>query len=579
VRSFTCENHRTDPSLEARLCRHARELAPRSLVVANSSWLSTGREGDLYDEHPYLHNAEWRFYAMRMRRALGTLQPKPFLLGESMAVDTWNDLTGIEPLFAASQRALETSVDTTGVGERSLRMAAAVRKHQVETLRRDLPGTGYMITVMRDIPACPLGLHRSDGRTKFGEGVFDWHGDTMILANLDERSFEAGSGFRLRIDLSHFGPERLAGTVRVSFSGESRDFNADLDPGTTARAGEWGIRFSDVPEPAPIRLEARIEKEDGSVPASTSWNLWVIPSSSPAQGGREGGERQDEAELVRESLTPADLRALESGATFLLLAGPRKGSWRCPTYTFWSPTFWIRPGLLPAGWEQCVEELLLLDLLSGRVLEAARSSRPLVEVFDTHMVEGQVVRRPLLLETRVGRGRLLVSALRSDRPAGIALHRRLLSSGGRDLPPGFESGAGLAGDSLFPGKWKISLDGASWQPVQCGTPLENNGRNVFEGEARFEGSFVVPESWHGEEVILRCEAVGDSFTLFIDGAERGRAGPETGTWDGTRDIPREFPLRLDAGRHTLAFLVRDWRGGGGLVGPVYFTRTPDSLLY
>lgn len=573
VRTFTCENHRVDPGLVRRLCTRARELAPGALVLGNSSWLYSEKGGDFFDEHPYLHNAEWRFYGERMRHALRDLSPSPLLLGETMAVDTWNDLGGTSPLYAESQRAIEKEVECDGLSDRSVRRALEVRKHQVETLRRELPGTGYVITVMRDIPACPLGFHGADGSPKFEAGDFVWHGDTMIVTDLEERSFFAASDLSVKIHLSHFGPQRLEGVVRCTFAGQSRLFPVVLEPGATEMAGEWTLSLPDVLQTRPFRLEAQLDDGDSSIAAANAWDVWAVPRSGTVPEEEGAGNR------MVSSLTADDLSALESGATRLLLAGPRKGSWRCPTYTFWSPTLWIRPGLLPGTVERLVEELLLFDLLSGRVLEPAPLAESLVEVWDTHMEKGKVVRRPLVLETGVGRGRLIVSALRPDRPAGIALHRLLASRDSGVRPEGRRTGSGLAGDSVFPGPWEMSLDGRSWKRVQCDTALVNSGRNIFEGRARFRAPFVVPDAWQGCELILRCEAVGDSFITAIDSREVGRAGDQAGTWDGTRDIPREFRVRLDAGPHTLSFDVRDWRGGGGLVGPVLLTRTPDSLLY
>jgi hypothetical protein len=127
--------------------------------------------------------------------------------------------------------------------------------------------------------------------------------------------------------------------------------------------------------------------------------------------------------------------------------------------------------------------------------------------------------------------------------------------------------------------WEMSLDGRSWEAVKCGTALKNRGRNVYEGWALFRTSFEIPGSWRGREAVLRCEAVGDAFVVAVDDREIGRAGNLTGVFDGTRDKPVEFSLILEPGGHEIGVRARDWRGNGGMIGPVFFTRTPDSLIY
>jgi hypothetical protein len=306
------------------------------------------------------------------------------------------------------------------------------------------------------------------------------------------------------------------------------------------------------------------------------------------------------------------LSSLEEGADVILCAGPHKGSWKCPNYTWWSPVV----AFLGSGFkgelgreielaEKLVEELLVFDLLSGRVLASAKGMQHLIEVRDAHMEPGKMIRRPLVGTMRVGKGRLLVSAMRHDTPAGNwlleHLARRLESSdppvigsiapaaGPDRLPVGSDRlaagsdrlavGRIAPADSAVLDDWEMSFDGRSWVHVKCDTALANKGLNVFEGWALFKASFVIPDHWHGREAVLRCEAVGDAFIIAIDGREIGRAGNPTGIFDGTRDKPVEFHLTLETGDHEIGVRVRDWRGNGGMIGPVFFTITPESLIY
>jgi hypothetical protein len=133
----------------------------------------------------------------------------------------------------------------------------------------------------------------------------------------------------------------------------------------------------------------------------------------------------------------------------------------------------------------------------------------------------------------------------------------------------------LVGGSIVLEDWEMSLDGSRWTPVKCDTPLVNRGRNMFEGWASFRTRVDYP----GGRRILRCESVGDYYEILIDGRPFAEAGPRSGTWSGTRDVPRNFDADLSPGYHDLLFRVRDWRGAGGMVGPVYFAADLDERIF
>jgi len=265
------------------------------------------------------------------------------------------------------------------------------------------------------------------------------------------------------------------------------------------------------------------------------------------------------------------------------IIGPRKGEWKCPEYTWWSPIVRVLDDGLP---RELIQRECVFELLSGRVLSHTDGTRVLVEVLDYH---GHVEPRrlPLVVEfTSQGR-RMFASAFRHDTPAGRELFDVLTRRTG-DAP---EIGP-LVGTSIVLEEWEMFLPSDPAMPfpdprapfpdtpsscgrdagtphasvpILCDTPLVNAGRNVFEGWAVFHTRFNYP----GGRRTLRCEAVCDYFGLRIDGEFIAEAGPRDGTWDGTRDIPREYPLDLPPGEHEIESRVRDWRGAGGLVGPVY----------
>lgn len=407
LRTLTCENDRVDPHLAAELIDLAREMIPGCLILDNSGWLCAERVGDFHDEHPYLHNGQWRYFGHRMKGKL----TKPLLLGETIIADTLPDGYYKVPL--------------------------EIRRYQIETLARDLPDAGYVLNSIRDTREIPLGFFTPDGRPKYTPAEWAWHNDTP-------------------------GPPR------------------------------------EVPEPM--------------------------------------GE----------------------------IIGPRKGQWKAPEYTWWSPIVQVLDDSLPA---KLIEEECAFDLLSGRVLDKCEGTRVLVEVVDVH---GSKVRRlPLVAEFMTEGQRRFVSAFRHDTRVGQELWAVLRDRKG-DAP---EIGP-LVGTSIVLEDWEMSTDGHIWWPVKCDTPLVNRGRNMFEGWASFRCRF----DYTGGDSILRCEAVGDYYEIFIDGEYLGEAGPRVGTWDGTRDIPRNFNVSLSPGVHDIYMRVRDWRGAGGMIGPVYFARDLDERI-
>jgi len=466
LRTMTCENDHVSPAIGRALVELAHELIPGCLALDNSGWLCNEQHGDFHDEHPYLHNAQWRYYGARMRPRLR----KPLLLGETMAVETWEPpVTGEPPTGEAdgargSDSSFLTPAETERLRAVSRQTALAVRRYQIETLARDLPEAGYVVTGLRDTDQARLGLYTRAGQCKYTADQWSWHGEAL-------------------------GPPR------------------------------------EVPE-----------------------------LSGP-------------------------------------VIGPRKGQWKCPEYLWWSPLVRVLDDSLP---RELIEREACFELLSGRVLERCEGTRVLVEVWDLRGSEPR--RHPLVAEyCSLGRPGF-VSAFRHDTPAGRALEAALrarlaqIEAGRLPRPP--EIGQ-LVGTSIVLEEWEMWLDPGSssitrepgpldmkriagpWRRVRCDTLLVNRGANVFEGWAVFRTRFECPAGrW-----TLRCEAVADYYEVFLDGAQIGEAGPRHGTWDGTRDVPRNFELDLAAGEHEIVFRVRDWRAAGGMVGPVYLAQDLSERIF
>ncbi|MCB9854527.1 MAG: hypothetical protein H6818_02485 [Phycisphaerales bacterium] len=250
------------------------------------------------------------------------------------------------------------------------------------------------------------------------------------------------------------------------------------------------------------------------------------------------------------------------------IIGPRKGQWKCPNHWWFSSNIRIHDPAITEPIRELIRREAHFDLMSGRVLDNTHGTRVLVDLIAETM--DKCVIHPLVIEFATQGQRRIVSAFRTDTDAGRRLMAALESR--ESDPP--EIGA-LVGNSIVLDHWQMSVDGEAWIDVKCDTALVNEGRNIFEGWATFRTQFDYP----GGEMTLRCETVGDYFECLIDGKSFAEAGPRDGTWDGTRDVPHDYPLSLAPGSHSIEFRVRDWRGGGGMIGPVYIARDLSERIF
>ena len=508
LRTLTCENREIDPDLAREVVDLVKRLAPGGLVLDNSSFLFNERLGDFHDEHPYLHPAAWRHYPGRMRSVLAGLPAKPLLLGETMAVDA-------------------------GPGDH--RLAVSVRKDQVEILRRGLPGAGYVMNSIRDIPAATLGFCDVSGEARFGPSDFAWQRDSMILIDQDDRSFFGGTQVRVGLLVSHFGAQPLSGSIVIEWEREQQSFDVKLAPGETRKVGELLVRLPEVREPTPVELRARL------LPLENRWTLWALPPCA----------------------TGFDPR--------VQVATPRAGSLRCPQHHFLSPVFEFHADL-PELEREFVSQLLMRDLLSGRVLHPAAGFEPLLEIVNLHDRGSQPERLSLVAATRRGSSQQLWSALRHDTPAGLWLLGRFSNWLDASEPRTFEHP--VATDSIFLEEFhRVDGDQRPEAPVRVGQGLS------LCGKARLVTRFRVPDEWHRQPVSLCSEGVGDGFRVSVDGRQIGQAGNLVAAWDSCRFQHQRFPVTLDAGLHELELEVRDWCGGGILCGAIWWTRTADSVFY
>jgi hypothetical protein len=168
LRSMTCENDHVSPQMSRALVDLAHELIPGCLALDNSGWLCNEQTGDFHDEHPYVHNAQWVYYAGRMQGRL----TKPLLLGEAMVADTLNAMIADDEATRHDHGAPHSAAESL---VRSMAAALGVRRFQIETLAREMPDAGYVVCGLRDLEKTPLGIYTHDGRLKYAASDWSWH--------------------------------------------------------------------------------------------------------------------------------------------------------------------------------------------------------------------------------------------------------------------------------------------------------------------------------------------------------------------------------------------------------------------
>lgn len=238
LRSLTCE---TGPSADINVIRklydRCHDRIPGSIVEDDSSWIQWNRVHDFYDDHPYGNNHTWVPTLNRLKRYIVEHGVKPLVLGEAIAADTWlppgsldeigpmgpqatlqgvkRSLSGqawTEPFWfplsykASSRWAQERRGDmgaeaVARLHEDSLRYAWLMRKYQIETLSRELPDAGYVVSVIRDFPFASMGLIDIEGHPKWKRADWDWHGPRVLTLRTeqDRRSFWADKPFEAQV--------------------------------------------------------------------------------------------------------------------------------------------------------------------------------------------------------------------------------------------------------------------------------------------------------------------------------------------------------------------------------------------
>ena len=271
--------------------------------------------------------------------------------------------------------------------------------------------------------------------------------DTVPLALMQQRIFEAGQTLAATLKVAHYGPADLVDHVvlwrLLDRNGlvvrEGALANVSMPTGELTTAGELNVPLSGLDAPQRLNLEVSIDGTD----ARNSWGIWVMDSQP------EGDVSPNDDNLLIANSIDDDVRAhLESGGAAWLQIPPDRVD--VQSKIGFSPVFWNTAWtggqaphtlglLIDAGhaaladyptdthsdwqwWDPVAHsEAMVLDGLPPEL-------RPIVQPIDTWFLARRL---GLVFEARVGPGRLLVSSIDfsgdlSQRPSSRQLRASLL---------------------------------------------------------------------------------------------------------------------------------------------------------
>lgn len=356
-------------------------------------------------------------------------------------------------------------------------------KHEIEAMRRQSAIRGYVVTELTDVMWEANGLMDMDRRPKaYAAALAGIQQDDVVMAVLPRHNFTAGETVDIPLWVSHYSPATGQGSSILCRCGD-RSQTVTVTGVPTAGAGQvgtWTVTLPPVDAPARVPLQLRWTDAAGTTLAGNVYTVNVFPSvHRPAAleaiyvlGDDTLGERiarsgamvlsglpsRDAAALLVAHRLDADVRQhLHDGGRVLLLAdsedalaGTRLQAVDRRHKDYWGDWIanfnWVRSDRLPfsalgfgplCGWEsEAVTPRYVLEGVPARAWAADVLS---AESFG--WVNPTVA---LVAQSRVGKGRLLVTTCRFDRygsdPYATALLNALLGYAGS---PAFQPSAWL----------------------------------------------------------------------------------------------------------------------------------------
>ncbi len=462
LRSLTCEaGSSAQLPIIQELYDLAHQLIPNALVEDDSSWIGWNRVHDFYDDHPYGNNHTWKKNLYEFGDYILSHGPKPIILGEAIAADTWVNRESLLkqvgenrpywvpavldeiPTWQKKIARLNGAEALAHLEDDSLEYALAMRKFQIEVFRRELPYGGYVVSVLRDFPLASMGLLDYQDQPKWPALDWGWHKETMCLleTETDRRSYFSQETLAADVWLSHFGSAKLSGADLSLLVLNSDPLltpiqnmvrgDIEQNPGTLARLASLSFALPEVTQPRKFWIQALVKS--GSFSTSNQWPVWVFPQpqphavpwlhhSLPEPLGREvfpHGVRNENPTTGQVAIaTRMDeqlVSFVEQGGNLLWLPDGQPNS--LPLNAHWflrgAPCLSTIHPLAAKVPRSLWVDLQHFDLAGDVVpnLEYLEQTNPLLTLWDTHD-QKTVKTHGLVYELKAGKGHILVSALR-----------------------------------------------------------------------------------------------------------------------------------------------------------------------
>lgn len=324
------------------------------------------------------------------------------------------------------------------------RMTAMLYKESIEALLRTPNCGGFQLLDLHDFPGQGTALVGIldpfwDSKGIISPGAFrNFCGPTVPIARLKKRTFYTDETLAADAELYHYGAAALDNVPTA--------WSLTDGAGKEVAAGQWGARTIPTGTLASLgRISAPLASARGNQKLTltvragayqNSWDIWVYERAlpEPVLDGLVVARTAEEA-----------LPALEQGKRVLLLPDVQRidgkhadfqNHFWCPIMFRWDP---MSMGTLvnarhPAFKSFATEfftDWQWWDIVSNaRILNldnTAKDFRPLVQIIDTY---DRCLKEGIVLEARVGKGRLLMASIdfdkdREHRPAAQQLLRSL----------------------------------------------------------------------------------------------------------------------------------------------------------
>ncbi len=584
LHSLTCE---TGPSADINVIRELYNLCkrriPGAIVEDDSSWIAWNRVHDFYDDHPYGNNHDWQQNLARLKKYIGERETKPLILGEAIAADTWTDPEQVfaatnqkethwTPGFLKSNREFALRYfpnpslrrnQLEKLKQDSMRYAMLMRKFQIESYRREVPNGGYVVSVIRDIPLCGMGLMDYLGNAKTESHDWSWHNDVMISLEIAGVSRSVFSNEKVNLEFKFLDPlRRMQDSVLDAQVFSSMVFDSQMSSSKTrietGRSAEHRIRetrkFSLPKNSSPKAFSlvafgaAKAPKPNSreiKFAAQNSWQVWAFPRinfernnaadedyspirihASLANDLRLASvdEFSSMASRSKATLKPKEKLAsnsrvltskldgnllghLQRGGTVILFADGKSKSFRAADHWFLRGGPILHPGyeelLLP---RQAFVELQHFDL-AGKVIPRIDEEFEIVPWFslwDNHDLKETRV-HGLLFRMPVGKGNLIVSSLNHFGPHNAAGQYLLKKIVNEDLSKDLHAKRVGAQSNLK--RLRQELDAAEIDLSKTTWKFKPDNQSVGEKEKWFRES-VNDQAWKEIQITSHWEGQG-----------------------------------------------------------------------